>query len=286
MFKWRRLRMPREGCCSCRRRRWQPHVVQVSQRSESGEGTRSVAPDSLQGSAKAVAGRVAQRWCHRFGQGPTHAIGSLRFGRMVVKQELRAAQCSGVRRCRVDCQTRHFVEPRGNIVGVDHTRRTYGREDQVVQDDCIDRRSRFETQVSGERVTGVAFHSVEPGVRNARYGLRGVRVEEASQPGPLRRRDEDDVLENLEFALTMIVSDDEPLTRFAHSRPDGHVGEACSGRRQAAPQPTWPDDDSVHDELLPDHDGDDATVGSLVQSRTRDSGVPGASVRTPSMLVS
>ena len=61
MFMWRRSRMPSEGCCSCRRRRWLPHIVQVSQRSVSGEGTQSVVPDSLQAIAKAVAGRVAQR---------------------------------------------------------------------------------------------------------------------------------------------------------------------------------------------------------------------------------
>ena len=63
-----------------------------------------------------------------------------------------------------------------------------------------------------------AIQSVEPGVRNARYGLRGVRVGEASHPGPTRLRDEDEVLDNLELALTMIDSDDEPLTRVARSR--------------------------------------------------------------------
>ena len=34
---------------------------------------------------------------------------------------------------------------------------------------------------------------------------------EASHPGPRRCRDEDEALDNLEFALTMIDSDDDPL---------------------------------------------------------------------------
>ena len=140
------------------------------------------------------------------------------------------------------------------------TRRTCGRDVQVVQDVLIDRRCRFETQMFGECVIGVAIQSVESGVRNARYGLRGERVEEASHPGPPRCRDEDEALVNLEFALTMIDSDDDPLgdssrgparprstiedkpsrfdsddetvSRLSHIRP-----RPCQG----SPQPTWPD---------------------------------------------
>ena len=96
-------------------------------------------------------------------------------------------------------------------------------------------------------------------MRNARYGLRGVRVGGANHPGPTRLRDEDEVLDNLELSLTMIDSDDEPLTRVAHSRRDGQVGEVCRGHHQAAPQSTV----------------DDSDVG-----------VPDAFVGTPSMLVS
>ena len=102
-----------------------------------------------------------------------------------------------------------------------------------------------------------AIQSVEPGVRNARYGLRGVRVG-GGQP-PRSHTFVDEVLDNLELALTMIDSDDEPLTRVAHSRRDGQVGEVCRGHHQAAPQSTV----------------DDSDVG-----------VPDAFVGTPSMLVS
>ena len=150
------------------------------------------------------------------------AIRSPGFGRVVGKQELRVAQCSGVRRCCVDCQTRHFVERRGIDVG-SYERRTHGLQRQVVQDERIDRRRRVEAQVCGE----CAIQSVEPGVRNARCGLRGVRVGEASHPGATRLRDEDEVWGNLELALTMVDSDDEPLTGVAHSRRDGQVREVC-----------------------------------------------------------
>ena len=54
----------------------------------------------------------------------------------------------------------------------------------------------------------------ESGVRNSRYGLRGVRVYEASHPGPHGRRTRDisdEVLDNLERELRLIESDDEPL---------------------------------------------------------------------------
>ena len=66
-------------------------------------------------------------------------------------------------------------------------------------------------------------------LRFARYGLRGVRVGEASNPGPPKTRahpedDPDGVLASLEHALTRIddSSDDEPL-----SRPEGRQ-ECCS----------------------------------------------------------
>ena len=94
---------------------------------------------------------------------------------------------------------------------------------------------------------------------------------EASHPGPTRISDEDEVLDNLEVALTMIDSDDEPVSRLAHSRTDGRVREAFRGHHQA-PQSTV--DDS------------DATVGHGAQIRTQNSGLLDAFVGTPSLLVS
>ena len=133
--------MPRDGWCNCMRRCLPPlpgrrRVAEADR--QFGQGTRSIAQDCLQGSAPVIAGRVVQRWCHRFGQGASHAIRSPGFGRMVVQQELRIAQCSGTRRCNIDCKARHSIEPRCSSVGVDNSRRTYGRDVQVVQDVRID----------------------------------------------------------------------------------------------------------------------------------------------------
>ena len=57
-------------------------------------------------------------------------------------------------------------------------------------------------------------------MRDARYGLRGVRVGEATHPGPQRRpRDtSDEVLDNLERELRLMESDDEPLVRSTDGR--------------------------------------------------------------------
>ena len=58
-------------------------------------------------------------------------------------------------------------------------------------------------------------------MRNSRYGLSGVRLGEASNPGPPGRRVRDsaeEVLDSLERELTLIESDDEPLVRAATGR--------------------------------------------------------------------
>ena len=52
-------------------------------------------------------------------------------------------------------------------------------------------------------------------MRNSRYGLRGVSLGEASNPGPPGRRvreSAEEVLDSLERELTLIESDDEPRT--------------------------------------------------------------------------
>ena len=77
-------------------------------------------------------------------------------------------------------------------------------------------------------------------MRNSRYGLRGVRVCEASHPGPHGRRTRDisdEVLDNLERELRLIESDDEPLVRSTSGRnvvsrissgePSGRVWPQC-----------------------------------------------------------
>ena len=62
----------------------------------------------------------------------------------------------------------------------------------------------------------VAIQSRQSNVRNARYGYRGVRVGEASHPGPSHHSSApDDVLDSLELTLQRIEwdTDDEPLVR-------------------------------------------------------------------------
>ena len=60
----------------------------------------------------------------------------------------------------------------------------------------------------------------ESGVRDARYGLRDVRVGEATHPGPQGRpRDTShEVLDNLGRELRLMESDDEPLVRSMDGR--------------------------------------------------------------------
>ena len=74
-------------------------------------------------------------------------------------------------------------------------------------------------------------------VRQSRYGLRGVRIGEAANPGPPKSRvsDEavDNVLSSLELELTMLESDDEPLVRPV----DGRV---VVPRVESSPPPTVP----------------------------------------------
>ena len=63
-------------------------------------------------------------------------------------------------------------------------------------------------------------------VRQARYGLRGVRIGEATNPGrpktrvrpPISEEAVENILSGLEFELTLLESDDEPLVRPVDGR--------------------------------------------------------------------
>ena len=86
---------------------------------------------------------------------------------------------------------------------------------QIFHDGSSDRSSRRQEEV--RRSHTVRWESV----RNSRYGLRGIRVGEASHPGPHGRRTRDvsdAVLDNLERELRLIESDDEPLIRSTSGR--------------------------------------------------------------------
>ena len=72
-----------------------------------------------------------------------------------------------------------------------------------------------EAAVFGPRCRGVGHSKLI----NSRYGLRGVRVGEASNPGPARQRGPEEILNELEATLTRLdSSDEEPLLRPVSGR--------------------------------------------------------------------
>ena len=131
--------------------------------------------------------------------------------------QLRVAKRSRIRGCALNSEDWHIVEPRCGVVGIHDSRRADGGEVQINIDVFVDRRSRCEAQMSGcEHSIDVAIQSRQSNVRNARYGYRGVRVGEASHPGPSHHSSApDDVWDSLELTLQRIESDtdNEPLVR-------------------------------------------------------------------------
>ena len=131
--------------------------------------------------------------------------------RLDQRTQLRSQERIGVlRQCHscedgVSHQSGHSTA-RGGVAG-----RGHGRVDQISINGIVDRRVRCEKKAGARcQHVGVAVHGGEPSVRNS-DGLRGVRVGEASHPGPPQVQDEkrvvdsgDDVLTSLEHELTVI----------------------------------------------------------------------------------
>ena len=146
---------------------------------------------------------MVRRQHPRYDRGASHALQMDKIWRV------------GVRRRFIDCEDRLIVEPRSSVVGISESRRADGREVEVVTDEFHDRRSRCAAPVCGSEFSHCgSFQSRESGVRDARYGLRGTRVGEASHPGP-HSDVPDDIWDDLEFRLGRMDSDsdDEPLQR-------------------------------------------------------------------------
>ena len=80
----------------------------------------------------------------------------------------------------IDGEDRHIVEARCSVVGIHDSRRADGGEVQIYGDVFIDRRSGCEAQMSRCMMP----QSHQSNVRNAQCGCKGVRVGEASHPGP------------------------------------------------------------------------------------------------------
>ena len=88
-------------------------------------------------------------------------------------------------------------------------------------------------------------------MRNARYGLRGVRVGEASNPGPPQSRIRprvdvaEDIIASLEHDLTHIDSDDEPLARNVVPRLCPNVLDSVVSTAPAHSIPTQVDQEDA-----------------------------------------
>ena len=108
--------------------------------------------------------RMVRRQHPRFDRGASHACRSTRFGGLDEQSELQDAQRFGVRRCVIDCEGWHVVEPRSSVVGISESRRADGREVKVVIDEFHDRRSRCETPVCGSEFLPLRFLP-ESGIR-------------------------------------------------------------------------------------------------------------------------
>ena len=146
-----------------------------------GVGTRRVAcspidPLNPKGSSRYMDGRPSPCRGH-----PTHAhFRHARSRRLDEPTQLRASQCDGVRGSSSRGQDWQFGGTRGKCVFHNSSRRVNGGGGQVVVDVESDRRGRRETSVCDRRQCKWS----EAVMRESRYGFRGVRVGEASNPSP------------------------------------------------------------------------------------------------------
>ena len=130
--------------------------------------------------------------------------------------QLRASERIGVRgRCHCG-ESGSFGGTRVCEDGCIRARYLHKRPGEILSDVRSDRSGRRKEEVHRGNTDGW-----ESGVRNSWYGFRGVRLGEASNPGPPGQRVRDsaeEVLDSLERELTLIESDDEPLVRAATGR--------------------------------------------------------------------
>ena len=132
--------------------------------------------------------------------------------------ELRAQECIGVWKYFNHCQGRRAGGSGHRRTLVIHASGANGRHNEVNFNGSFDRFSGCEATMSARGFQScVSIFGREPSLNDAKYGLRGVRVGEASNPGPqsrVRPRREDvaeDLLSSLEFELTMLDSSDDEL---------------------------------------------------------------------------
>ena len=108
--------------------------------------------------------------------------------RLVEFQELRTSQCFGVWRSQHHLQVVFLVGRGMRKVGSFWHHRVHGHQFKIRFDGCIDHGWRRQASLPSWEGCS-SFDDWKPSeLRESRYGLRGVRVGEASYPGPVQTR--------------------------------------------------------------------------------------------------
>ena len=130
--------------------------------------------------------------------------------RTLVEPQLREAESSGTRGCEHCCTLRQFGRTGRSNVGQSFPRRP--DECPIHVDDGIDQRGKFQEEVRRRRFARW------PVTKKSRYGMRGCRIGEASNPGPPTQGVSEVVVESLEQVLTALDTDAAPQVRAITGR--------------------------------------------------------------------
>ena len=160
-------------------------------------------------------------------------------GTLDVRPQLRSPERHGVRRFIIDLKDWRSGGARGWAARDFESRCVDGRSFEIFSDVIVDRDGRCQKTLRHRRDRRCQWP--ESGTIQARHGFRGVRVGEASHPGPPRRRNRsedsaDAVLTSLEAALTRIDDSDHesqpivPTWRDIDSGTEGHGGRSVRAR--------------------------------------------------------
>ena len=183
--------------------------------------------------------RMVGKRSSMFGEHSTDAhVRSAGSGKVDVRPKLRSSERHRVRRSIIDLEDWRSGGSRGWAARDFESRCVDGRPFEIFSDVIVDRDGRCQKTLRHRR--GRLCQWPVSVTIQARYGFRGVRVGEASHPGPPRRRNRsedsaDVVLTSLEAALTRLDdSDDEqpivPTWRDIDSGTEGHGGRSVRVR--------------------------------------------------------
>ena len=174
-------------------------------------------------------------WSSMCGEHSTDAHSrSAGFGTLDVRPQLRSPKRHGVRRFIIDLEDWRSRGSRCWSGRIFESRCADGRPFEIFFDVNVDRDGRCQKTL--RRQWDRLCQWPESVMIQARYGFRGVRVGEASHPGPPRRRNRsedsaDAVLTSLEAALTRIDDSDDEAQLIAPTRRDVDIGREGHGDR-------------------------------------------------------